>query len=126
MGSGDTRSVGAQAERRALRFLLGQGLRTVSRNFRSRSGEIDLIMLHGDCLAFIEVRYRHSTRFSAPALTVDRVKQKKILRTAAYFLATERRFGRHTTRFDVISITGSEDTGLEWIQDAFRPNGSAL
>jgi len=95
----------------------------VTRNFRSRGGEIDLIMLDGDCLTFVEVRYRKSTRFSSPAPTVDHRKQRKILRTAAMFVANSQRYARHTMRFDVVAIAG--DT-IEWIQDAFRPSDSTL
>jgi putative endonuclease len=95
----------------------------VTRNFRTRGGEIDLIMLDGDCLTFVEVRYRKSTRFSSPAPTVDHHKQRKILRTAAMFVANSQRYARHTMRFDVVAIAG--DT-IEWIQDAFRPNDSTL
>ena len=95
----------------------------MTRNFRSRGGEIDLIMLDGDCLTFVEVRYRKSTRFSSPAPTVDHRKQRKILRTAAMFVANSQRYARHTMRFDVVAIAG--DT-IEWIQDAFRPSDSTL
>jgi putative endonuclease len=126
MGSGDTRTLGERAEQTALRYLLSHGLKSITRNFRSRGGEIDLIMLHGDCLVVVEVRYRRSMRFAPPAVTVDRKKQRKILQTAALFLAKEQRYTHHTIRFDVVSITGSGHETIEWIQDAFRPNDSAL
>lgn len=126
MGFGSTGSLGQKAESKALRFLVREGLTPVSRNFRTRGGEIDLIMLHGDCLTFVEVRYRKSSRFSRPALTVDHRKQNKILRTAALFLAHKKRYARHTMRFDVVSIEGGEEGHIEWIRDAFRPNDSAL
>jgi putative endonuclease len=119
-------ALGNQAEQVALRFLLRQGLKPVTRNFRRRGGEIDLIMLHEDCLTFIEVRCRRSTRFSSPALTVDRHKQQKILRTAAMFVADSREFAHHTMRFDVLAITGRGDASVEWIRDAFRPSDSTL
>jgi putative endonuclease len=118
--------VGDQAERQALRFLIREGLKPVTRNFRSRGGEIDLIMLHGDCLTFVEVRYRKSTRFSAPALTVDRHKQRKIVRTAALFLAAKPQYARLASRFDVVAVTGGVDSTIEWLQDAFRPVNSTL
>lgn len=106
--------------------MLSEGLQPVTRNFRSRGGEIDLIMLHGNCLAFVEVRYRRSGRFWSPAATVDRRKQQKLIRTAAQYLATERYYSRHATRFDVVSVTGSDGASIEWIQDAFRPNDSTF
>jgi len=126
MGAATTGAVGRRAERRALSFLCGQGLRPITQNFRCRGGEIDLIMLHGDCLTFVEVRYRRSSRFSSPAPTVDYRKQRKIVATAAMFLARTPRYARHTMRFDVVAIAGDADESVEWIQDAFRPRNSTL
>ena len=126
MGSDNTRTIGKRAEQTAFRFLLSKGLQPVTRNFRCRGGEIDLIMLHGNCLAFVEVRYRRSAHFWSPAATVNQLKQQKIVRTAAQYLATRRCYARHATRFDVVSITGSDDANIEWIQDAFRPNDSTF
>ena len=126
MGLAARRLVGDRAERQALRFLVRHGLKPVTRNFRSRGGEIDLIMLHGDCLTFVEVRYRKSTRFSAPALTVDRHKQRKIVRTAALFFAAKPQYARLASRFDVVAVTGGVDSTIEWLQDAFRPVNSTL
>lgn len=126
MGSDNTITIGKRAEQTAFRFLLSKGLQPVTRNFRSRGGEIDLIMLHGNCLAFVEVRYRRSAHFWSPGATVNHLKQQKIVRTAAQYLATKRRYARHATRFDVVSITGSDGANIEWIQDAFRPNDSTF
>jgi putative endonuclease len=107
--------------------LLSAGLKPVARNFRSRGGEIDLIMLHGNCLTFIEVRCRSSRRFLHPALSVDRRKQRKIMRTAALFLAGERCFSGYAVRFDVVAIDGAgKHDSVEWIRDAFRPDDSVL
>jgi len=119
-------TVGAAAECEALAFLLSEGLQLVSRNFRYRGGEIDLVMLHHGCLVFVEVRFRQSTRFLTPALTVDLRKQRKILRTAAMFLARHNRFAQHTVRFDVVAITGARHSRTQWLRDAFRPTDSTL
>ncbi len=126
MGSGPTGALGESAEQQALRFLARQGLKTVAKNFRCRGGEIDLIMLDADCLAFVEVRYRKSTRYCSPAPTVDARKQRKILRTAATFLSRQKRYRHHTVRFDVVAIAGDSKKRLDWIKDAFRPNDSTL
>jgi putative endonuclease len=83
-------------------------------------------MLDGDCLTFVEVRYRKSTGFALPAPTVDRHKQRKILHAAAMFLARRPRYAHLAMRFDVVAITGRADGTIEWIQDAFRPVDSAL
>ena len=117
-------TLGRQAENTAFQYLLDQGLRPVARNFRRRGGEIDIIMLDGDVLVFIEVRYRRSAAFAAPGLTVDLRKQRKLIRTAALFVAAQRRLATREMRFDVIAI--EESRPVLWIRDAFRPDDSAL
>ena len=83
-------------------------------------------MMDGQCLAFIEVRCRSSNRFAEASHTVDSHKQKKLIRTAALFVARNRRYSTSTMRFDVIAVTGDGDMTLEWISDAFRPRDSSL
>lgn len=114
---------GRNFEEKALRFLRQQGLQLITRNFRCRLGEIDLIMLDARCLVVVEVRYRNDNRFASAALSVDRHKQAKLLRTAAVFLSSQRRYSNHNVRFDVIGFnrTQAGDCTLQWIRDAFRP-----
>ncbi len=126
MGRGARRALGERGEALAYRYLVKHGLRLVARNFRCRGGEIDLIMMDRQCLTFIEVRLRRSGRFTTPAETVDYRKQRKIIRTAALFLARERRLAHLRMRFDVIAIEGDGIDGIRWIRDAFRPDDSML
>jgi len=126
VGHGNTGTVGRQAEQLAFNFLVGSDLRPVARNFHCRGGEIDLIMLDGDCLAFVEVRYRANAKFAPASHTVDTHKQRKIIRTAAMFVARNSRFSTLTMRFDVVAIEGSFGETVAWIKDAFRPNNSTL
>jgi putative endonuclease len=98
----------------------------VARNFRCRGGEIDLIMLDGTCLAFIEVRCRRSSAFSAPGPTVDRHKQRRLVRTAALFAARHAQYAQSVMRFDVVAIEGETADGIRWFRDAFRPDDSTL
>jgi len=103
-------------------------LKPVTRNFRCRLGEIDLIMNDEDCLVFIEVRYRGSKSFSRAGLTVDIHKQRKLIRTAALFLAKRSQYANNVVRFDVVAIDADDsgDESIEWIKDAFRPTDSRL
>jgi len=80
-------------------------------------------MLDGDCLVFVEVRYRTSARFTNAAPTVDRHKQRKLVRSAAFFLAKRPRYADSVVRFDVVAVHGDS---IEWIRDAFRPPDAAL
>jgi len=124
----DSRTVGRDAERLAGQYLKREGLISVVRNFSCRLGEIDLIMRDEDCLVFVEVRYRTSNRFSRAGQTVDIYKQRKLIRTAAFFLAKRPQYANSVVRFDVIAID-ADDRGnktIEWIKDAFRPADSSL
>jgi putative endonuclease len=105
---------GQVAETQVCRFLQGQGLELVDRNYRCRHGEIDLIMRDGRGLMFVEVRYRSNRRYADGAETVDYRKQSKLVATALHYLQS------HPARFDVIAIAadGGEDR-LHWIPTAF-------
>ena len=83
-------------------------------------------MLDDACPVVVEVRYRMSSAFTNPELTVDRHKQRRLVRTAALFLARHRRFANHAMRFDVVSIEGDDAARVRWIRDAFRPDDSML
>ncbi|WP_084386613.1 YraN family protein [Castellaniella caeni] len=112
---------GYQAEHQARDYLEARGLRILAQNLRCKAGEIDLIARHGDVLVFIEVRQRCDGRFGGAAASVNRAKQRRLIRTAQHFLARLCRQHFQATRapcrFDVISL---DDGGLRWIQDAFR------
>jgi putative endonuclease len=126
VGRPTTAALGRRAEQSAFNHLIERGLVPVARNFRCRGGEIDLIMLHDNCLAFVEVRFRTSSAFAQPSHTVDHRKQRKIIRTAAMFIARNHRYAMSTMRFDVVAVEGLDDISIEWIPDAFRPNDGTL
>ncbi len=112
---------GAAAEELALRYLEAQGLTLVMRNFRCRTGELDLIMRDGGSLVFVEVRSRRYIRYGTPAESVTRAKQQKLLRAATFYLQRQRL--DLPCRFDVVAILrpGGEPH-IEWIRDAFQLN----
>lgn len=104
-----------------LRYLKQQGLTLVSRNYNCKAGEIDLIMLHGDTLAFIEVRYRRNTHFGHGFETIDRRKRRHIIRSAAHFLQVHPKYADLPVRFDVVGVHGELTAGLQvdWLTHAF-------
>ena len=118
-----TRVVGNDAELLALRFLRSAGLQPITRNYHCRLGEIDLVMRDGDCIVFVEVRYRSARSLSPAALTVDARKQQRLCRTADLFLTTRPDLADCKARFDVVGIDRAEDgeASIEWLQDAFWP-----
>jgi putative endonuclease len=104
---------GQAGEDAALAYLSARGLTLAERNFRCKSGEIDLIMRDGESLVFVEVRCRAGTAFGGAAASVGVAKQARLVAAAQQFL---QRF-RHPPpcRFDVVAIDGGR---LEWIRNA--------
>jgi len=119
-GRPSRRGVGFHWERVAERELNSNGLRTIERNYACRYGEVDLIMADAEELVFVEVRFRSHPHFGSGADSVTPHKQRKIIRTAQYYLAKARVSPRTTCRIDVVSIGGRpDDPQIEWIQNAF-------
>lgn len=114
------RQRGSRWERAAESFLHGKGLRTVARNYHSRFGEVDLVMLDEPVLVFVEVRYRRSDRHGSGAETVTPSKQARLVSAARQFLRNHSAHARRACRFDVVSIGGGgAATELNWIRAAF-------
>ena len=111
---------GRQAERRAERYLARRGLRTLTRNYARRTGEIDLVMLDGETLVFVEVRFRGDGAWSSGLDSVDRAKQRRLTRTAALYREDRPEHGWRSARFDVVAAArGKYGIACEWTPDAF-------
>jgi putative endonuclease len=107
----------------ALDHLKAKGLKELGRNFSCRGGEIDLVMMDGKTLVFVEVRFRQPSTFATAAESVDRHKQKRLVHCALAYLARHSVHANSTIRFDVIAVNGQPDgqCAIQWIKDAFRP-----
>lgn len=110
------RVVGKINEEKAAEYLEKQGMQIIARNYRIRSGEIDLIARDGPYLVFVEVKYRANDRSGTPFEAVDARKQKSIIRTARHFLMKYGYGDDMPCRFDVAGIQGNE---LTYIKNAF-------
>ncbi len=113
-----TQRQGAHAEQLAEAHLAAQGLQLLTRNYRIRRGEIDLVMLDGAELVFVEVRQRASQQFGGGAASVDARKQARLWRTAEFFLQQNRQHQQRRCRFDVVAL-GAGDSDINWIKNAF-------
>lgn len=113
--SNDTTTVkGKRGEDRAARFLSSHGLIIVSRNYRCRGGEIDIICRDRNALIFVEVRLRGDPRFGGAAASITPVKQRRIILAARHFLQ-ETGQNNADCRIDCVLIDADE---LSWIKNA--------
>jgi putative endonuclease len=112
--------LGLAGEQLAAEHLCRCGYTILHRNYRTRSGEIDIIARHGQTVVFIEVKTRKNELFGSPAAAVTVRKQAQISRVAQEFLQREGLVAC-PARFDVVSVLAPPGTAprLEVITDAF-------
>ena len=91
---------GRFAEIKALVILFFKGYRILARNFRSPAGEIDIIAVRWQNLAFIEVKTRDSLKSGLQAISSR--QQKRIARAAEHWLVRNPRQSSKTITFDAI------------------------
>jgi putative endonuclease len=115
--------LGRWGEKRCEKFLKRKGLKTLTRNFSCKTGEIDLVMVDRDgTLVFVEVKTRANEDFSPSESAVTKTKKTRMLRAARYFLAVNDIENR-PFRFDVVTIV-LDEKGSEQIRhykNAFVP-----
>ena len=115
--------VGAWGEAIAARYLEKKRYKLLATGYRTRFGEIDLIMENKNFLVFVEVKLRKSAAFAAAHEFVDRHKQDKLRTTAEIYLSQNPT--RLQPRFDVIEIyapegTQTADPVICHMEDAFQ------
>jgi len=120
-----TKLLGKEGEDQAARFLMKQGYRIIERNYRTRSGEIDLIALHDGAVVFIEVKTRTSNAFGAPELAVNPRKQQRMVKAALGYIKYKKLY-QVPCRFDVVAITTAAEKEVELIQNAFEMDRTHL
>jgi len=96
-------------------------LALLERNFSCRFGELDLVMRDGDCIVFVEVRYRGSRDRGGGTASVGAAKRAKLVRAAQVYLLARPRFAASPCRFDVIGCGGTlQQPRVDWTRSAFE------
>lgn len=92
------------------------------RNFRRRTGELDIVARQGEVLVIAEVRTRSSEDFGGAAASIDGRKRARIVRTALQLLQQSPALARYPVRFDVLVVHPGAGSGasVEWIRHAFE------
>ena len=121
MALNHNKSTGKHYECLARDYLLEHGLILLKANYYCRFGEIDLIMLQQEVLCFIEVKFRNTLGYGGAAAAIPTQKQKKIIKSAQFFLSEHKKYSQFAMRFDAFLIqqTSSIDPEVNWIQNAF-------
>jgi putative endonuclease len=114
---------GKNNESLAAIYLKRQGYRILEQNYRTRTGEIDIIARDNETIAFIEVKSRSSVAFGNPKYAITLQKQRKISKVALHYLKTTHQ-SHVRARFDVVAIlSNSGQNTIELIKNAFQLAG---
>lgn len=109
----NNRLKGYYYEGKALDYLEARGLKLVERNYYSKFGEVDLILLDNGVLVFVEVKYRKNNYYGSSLESVGKRKAKRIYLSAMEYIKKKDYEGLGI-RFDLIGI---EDKEINWIKN---------
>jgi putative endonuclease len=119
--------LGRRGEEAAARWLRRRGCKILARGKRLRPGELDLVVLDGRTIAFVEVKTRQSQQAGNPAEAVDADKQRRLTRLAVTFLKRHKLLEHpYAKRFDVVAVTWPAGRGrpqIEHFKNAFDAVG---
>ena len=119
----DKRKKGDAGEEFVCEYLKDKGYIIAARNYKTRTGEIDIIAESRTTLIFVEVKSRKSGRAYLPREAVDLIKQQKIASAAGEYVA--RKQSDLALRFDVAEVIffGDNEDSMEinYIENAFSP-----
>ena len=93
---------GLSAEARAAAFLMAKGYRILTKRFRTRYGEIDIVARRRNLLAFVEVKARATLDDAAYAVTAR--QQARIIEAAQAWLVAHPEQADFELRFDAMLI----------------------
>lgn len=110
------RKQGADFEQKAKVFLENQGLKFIAQNQNFKVGELDLVMLDGSTIVFVEVRQRKNATFGSAVESINYAKQQKWQKAANLWLAKQNQsLDTANCRFDVVAFEGNNPP--LWIQN---------
>lgn len=120
------RELGNNIETRCCEFLNQNGIKILERNFRNKTGEIDIIgfgdpykkgaLANNGYLIFFEVKYRKNQTSGYAESAVDLKKQKIICAVSDYYRMIKGVNDNMPIRYDVLAIN---DTDISWHKNAF-------
>lgn len=109
--------LGQAGEDQALAYLSKQGLELITRNYRCRLGELDLVMRDADQVVIVEVRRRRRADYGGALASIGTAKQRRLIQATRHLLMTRPQLAESALRFDVVGIAPGEPP--DWVRNAF-------
>lgn len=115
----NTKPTGNAGEQKAVEYLLSKGYEIIERNWRTRYGEIDIIVKKEATLVFVEVKTLPNGTPDMLQRELNYQKKQKILKTSKRYLINHRQYSNEYIRFDVIIIDMPGLPEVYHIENAF-------
>lgn len=116
-------TIGKKGEAIAAEWLEQNGYSILARNWRNRTGEIDIIAQEDRCIVFVEVKTLPHTNIEDLDIIINKKKRTKICQTAKHFLVNNRKYNTMYIRFDVIILQSNpflmQPPEIVHLKDAF-------
>lgn len=112
--------VGRNGEAAAALYYMKQGYELLDHNFKTRMGELDLVLKKNNQIIIAEVKTRSENYRYPPREAVNCAKQKKIILAAKRYIQTKK-YDDCFIRFDVVEVIVMQKGGfsIRCIKDAF-------
>jgi len=114
-----SKETGNDGEKRAADFLIQNGYKIIERNWRTKGGEIDIIVMKNEVLVFVEVKTLPNATSDMLSSVLGMQKQKRIVKTAKHFMLKHRQYSNSYIRFDVIVLDMQGLPPVYHIENAF-------
>lgn len=116
----ETKLLGNQGENAVAQFLIQKKFRILEKNYRIKSGEIDIIAQKKDLIVFVEVKTRKTNYFNLSQIILES-KQHKIISAARHYIFANN-LNTLIYRFDVALVElENEKFSINYIENAFQP-----
>ena len=116
-------TIGKKGEAIAAEWLEQNGYSILARNWRNRTGEIDIIAQEDGCIVVVEVKTLPHTNIEDLDIIINKKKRTKICQTAKHFLVNNRKYNTMYIRFDVIILQSNpfltQPPKIVHLKDAF-------
>ncbi len=115
----NTKVIGNEGENKAVEFLLHNGYELLHKNWRTRFGEIDIIVKKDNLIVFVEVKSLPKGNLDYLSKVLNKDKQERIIKTSKRFLLNNRQYSNSYIRYDVIVIDMPGMSEVYHIENAF-------
>jgi putative endonuclease len=105
--------LGKEGEEQAAAALEAAGMEIIAKNIRCKRGEIDIVAKDGETIVFVEVKSWSAYGMEDLQYGLDYRKQRKIIKTAKFFLSENRKYSNMAIRFDVVFVNKARNDSCE-------------